>query len=53
METSAQVYEVELKFRVADLAALESRLAVIGAVLQPPLPVPYPWSVLPERRLSV
>ena len=37
METSAQVYEVELKFRVADLGVLESRLADLGATPQPPV----------------
>lgn len=31
------MYEVELKFRVADLAALERRLAGLGATPQPPV----------------
>ena len=31
------MYEVELKFRVADVAALERRLAALGAALAPPV----------------
>ena len=31
------MYEVEQKFRIGDLAALEGRLAAVGAVFKPPL----------------